>query len=173
MTNTTDIIESLFETITPPQLGPARRPEAIPLNEIENKMAKVLANAKLLESDAQKVRCACLLWHDHLEESHEISQDLHDADGCFLHAIMHRREPDYPNSKYWFNRTEDHPAYSGIHECVVAISDNFDLFKKTATWNSLEMVDAVSRAIPNTEEYSLLQQIQQIEFKVLVRRFSQ
>src|SRR5262249_17485377 len=44
---------------------------------------------------------ACLaglwLYHDFLDESHAISQDLSSAEGSYWHAIMHRREPDYWN----------------------------------------------------------------------------
>ena len=43
MANTIEIIGSLFDTITPTLLGPTRRSEALPLNEIENNIAKVLA----------------------------------------------------------------------------------------------------------------------------------
>src|SRR5688500_4990238 len=50
--------------------------------------------------------CMAGLWlyHDFLDESHAISQDLHTVEGSYWHAIMHRREPDAWNSKYWFRR---------------------------------------------------------------------
>jgi hypothetical protein len=38
-------------------------------------------------------------------------------------------------------------------------------------WDSFAMVDAVSRAQPNTPEYTLLQKVQRIEFEVLLERF--
>jgi hypothetical protein len=57
---------------------------------------------------------ACLsgLWllHGFLDESHRISQELNDPTGSFWHAIMHRREPDPSNSKYWWRRVGDHPV---------------------------------------------------------------
>src|SRR5208282_3154263 len=39
------------------------------------------------------------LWHDGLDESHRISQGLSSPAGSFWHAIMHRREGDFSNSK--------------------------------------------------------------------------
>ncbi len=56
--------------------------------------------------------CAAGLWlyHDYLDESHTISQELHDAEGSFWHAIMHRREPDPGNSKYWWRQVGVHPV---------------------------------------------------------------
>lgn len=57
---------------------------------------------------------ACLsglwLYHDGLDESHAISQDLESAEGSFWHAIMHRREPDAWNSKYWWRKVGSHPV---------------------------------------------------------------
>lgn len=54
------------------------------------------------------------LYVDELDRSHTISQGLHDATGSFWHGIMHRREGDFGNSHYWFNRTGHHPAMDAI-----------------------------------------------------------
>lgn len=60
------------------------------------------------------------LWllHDFLTESHELSQEIHTRTGSFWHAIMHRREQDFGNSKYWWNRTGDHEAFATLHEAA-------------------------------------------------------
>ncbi|HUB26888.1 MAG TPA: hypothetical protein VL992_15795 [Tepidisphaeraceae bacterium] len=54
------------------------------------------------------------LWHDGLEECHSIVQNLPQATGSFWHAIMHRREGDFSNSKYWYARAGNHPALAII-----------------------------------------------------------
>src|SRR5688572_23215464 len=54
------------------------------------------------------------LWHDFLDESHAISQVITSATGSFWHAIMHRREGDFSNAKYWYARCRNHPALSEI-----------------------------------------------------------
>lgn len=60
------------------------------------------------------------LWqvHDLLDESHQCVQQIEgegrDRNGDYWHAIMHRREPDYSNSKYWFRRVGSHPVFASL-----------------------------------------------------------
>jgi len=60
--------------------------------------------------DASAMLAGLWLWHDWLDSSHRISQDLHSASGSFWHAIMHRREGDFSNAKYWYARCSNHPV---------------------------------------------------------------
>lgn len=55
-----------------------------------------------------------LLFADCLEESHHISQSIASSTGSYWHGIMHRREPDYSNSRYWFNRVGRHEAFDAV-----------------------------------------------------------
>ncbi|MEX0745132.1 MAG: hypothetical protein WD118_05980 [Phycisphaeraceae bacterium] len=54
------------------------------------------------------------LYVDDLDRSHAASQQIDTPTGSFWHAIMHRREGDFSNSKYWFRRTGKHPVMSRI-----------------------------------------------------------
>lgn len=65
------------------------------------------------------------LYYDFLDESHGISQELENPDGNFWHAIMHRREPDAANSKYWWRRVGPHPVLDLIREQAPAIGYTF------------------------------------------------
>ena len=63
------------------------------------------------EQDASAMLGGLWLWHDALQECHEIVQDLIGPTGSFWHAIMHRREGDFSNAKYWYARCADHRAF--------------------------------------------------------------
>ncbi|REJ89670.1 MAG: hypothetical protein DWQ34_19310 [Planctomycetota bacterium] len=75
--------------------------------------------------DAVALRAGLLQMHDLLEASHAESQSvegegLHRA-GDYWHAIMHRREPDYGNSKYWFRRVDRHPLFPELADRAAAL----------------------------------------------------
>ena len=60
--------------------------------------------------------CRAGLWlaFDFFEESHAISQDLDTVEGSYWHGILHRREPDAANAKYWFRRAGRHPIFAEL-----------------------------------------------------------
>ncbi len=57
---------------------------------------------------------AVWLYVDDLDRSHRASQSLDTPTGSFWHAIMHRREGDFSNAKYWYRKVGHHPAMSRI-----------------------------------------------------------
>ena len=95
-------IKDLFYTNSLPSLGSERRDDSLDLAKCEGLIENAI---EFSGTELQAlIRSALLLWHDHLEASHEISQCLNSKDGSFLHALMHRRESDFPNAKYWINQ---------------------------------------------------------------------
>jgi len=49
---------------------------------------------------ADACRAGLWLYHNFLDEAHEIAQELHTPTGSYWHALMHRREPDFSNPMY-------------------------------------------------------------------------
>ena len=156
-----------------PALGPEQRASAKPIAAL----GQAVDALGLSPSVAILARSAALLWHDHLDASHDISQDLPSADGSFLHGIMHRREPDYPNAKYWFRRAGDHPCYPALAGQVAAylgVTGNEALAKRLVPggqWDPFAFVDAVEAAMQNGQHVDALQNVQRLEFESLAASF--
>ena len=170
-----DELRKLIATAEPPHLGPQTRlpTESIPvLNQKLNPLLRSLPS-----ETQQAVRSAALLWHDHLDASHTLSQHLDGANGSFLHGIMHRREPDYGNAKYWFRRVGQHPAYPELAQRVAAVLKSKaegELERQLiprGEWDAFGFVDACEDAVnrPVTDSRNqLLRSIQAAEFEVLL-----
>ena len=62
------------------------------------------------------VKAGLHLFNDDIEGCHKIAQGNTSSEGSYWHAILHRREPDYSNSKYWYRRVANHPIYSKIQK---------------------------------------------------------
>src|SRR6058998_1143099 len=145
-------LKSLIATPSLPALGPTARAGRLPLIELNQKIDRLFTDTKLIAALMPSVRSAALLWHDYLDESHTISQNIPGADGSFLHGIMHRREPDYANAKYWFHRVGKHRSFSDIAKQVTRLlktKRETELAAKLATrgdWDPFAFVEACRQA---------------------------
>jgi hypothetical protein len=170
----------LMSTPEPPELGPGPRAGVLPLEALNEKLDDFLAQPVLPRPVHQPIRSAVLLWHDHLDASHRLSQDLHTADGSFLHGIMHRREPDYGNAKYWFHRVGRHPVFSELAQKAAALLDSrgeTTLQREVlpdGKWDPFAFVDACEKISRHASQprTDLLRSIQALEFELLLARLT-
>ena len=127
------------------------------------------------------IKSGLLLWNDALDESHNISQGLANQTGSYWHGIMHRREPDYSNAKYWFGRVGTHPIFPQVRERALAIlsetpdpSDALAHMAQTieteAQWDAYQFIDWCQAAEDGTDAdvTRFLQQVQAEEIKLLL-----
>jgi hypothetical protein len=59
------------------------------------------------------------LWYDgrgDWEQAHNLAQDVHSADGSWIHAYLHRKEGDLSNAAYWYRRAERPVAKGSLDE---------------------------------------------------------
>jgi len=166
----------LLDTPEPAALGPTRRPGTLAETELDAALKPMLARAKIPAGNGQLICALFLLWHDHLDSSHHIAQGIETADGSFIHAIMHRREPDAGNSKYWWRRVGAHPAFPGIaSRAGVLLSQRGakSLVTKLmphGKWDANAFVEACDAALslPDADpQVKLLRELQRIETEVL------
>jgi hypothetical protein len=117
----------------------------------------VLTSPPRSRGDAEALLAGLWLWHDFLDESHAISQSLHTPTGSFWHAIMHRREGDFSNAKYWYARCRNHRVLAEIAA------------RAAGQWDPNAFVDLVERVHerPDDPEHARAVQLQRIEWEAL------
>lgn len=165
-------LRALWERSDRSALGPQRRPGAQDLKEIRSAFRTWVESAVVSRSLLGLLESAVLLRHDHLDASHTLSQSIGSAEGSFLHGIMHRREPDYSNAKYWFHRVGDHPIFPDLREAALNLGlDATDPMVSGSEWDPDAFVDAVEKVLrrqPDPERLALLESIQEAELDLLV-----
>jgi hypothetical protein len=173
--------QALLQTDELPSLGPQKRLSRKSILDLDKAFTVFFRSNKLPQENQQLVRALVLLWNDHLEESHRIAQEIETPDGAFIHGIMHRREPDYGNAKYWFHRVGDHPTFPTLAERAVEAART-EADKKVVTrivgdlespeWDPIAFVDACERASSTAPlDKAFLQRLQEIEAQVLLLHF--
>jgi hypothetical protein len=120
--------------------------------------------------------CLAGVWllHDFLDESHTISQGVDTQTGSFWHAIMHRREGDFSNAKYWFRRVGQHPVYEllGAAAAEIMAESGGDAATKGLTnngvWDPHVFVDLCQAAQRDASLRDFCRDMQQAEWELLV-----
>jgi len=114
------------------------------------------------------------LLYDFLDESHQISQQVDTPLGSFWHGIMHRREGDFSNAKYWFRRVGRHEVLDRLGQRAAELAATHGeeragktLFKGGA-WDPFAFVDLCESAVRSqSREAELCRDIQKAECELL------
>ena len=173
-------LASLMSRDQLPSLGPEIRAGVQAETQIRDAVRQWSVKQQLPGESSELIQCVALLWHDHLEAAHQIAQSIGTPDGSWLHGIMHRREPDYWNAKYWFRRAGQHPAYATLADQAGPLLDQggqpdlAERLVKSGSWDPFAFVDAVEEALGpegNDRIRECLQQVQAVELEAAARYF--
>jgi hypothetical protein len=157
------------------ELGPLRPDE--PLRPVLQALTPEAIVAPHPLGDRQMaLACHAGLWlrHDFLDESHAISQRIETPTGSYWHGIMHRREGDFDNAKYWFRRVGRHPVYEplGAEACELATRsdarEQAEPLADESQWDPFHFIDLCQRAAGRSSALSrLCREIQRREWCLL------
>jgi hypothetical protein len=88
------------------------------------------------------------LYFSCLDESHELSQSIHTAEGAYWHGVMHRQEPDPDNARYWFRQVASHPIFAELGATAASIEERFPDagLSLGGRWDPVRFVEICERA---------------------------
>lgn len=131
------------------------------------------------------LKAGLYLLNDFFNDSHECSQSLEGIGGHhtgdYWHAILHRREPDYGNAKYWFRHVGRHPSFADLATTAQArlksttgpVSDTLQRWQgrllPQGTWDPFAFVDLCQAAANDVELRRWCEQVQYDEMLLLLQ----
>ena len=168
-------VESLVDPSQLAELGPGR-----PRHELRDQLASLTVSSLFdgKEIINQTMAQCCLagiwLWSDFLDESHQISQGIDSSEGSYWHGIMHRREPDYSNAKYWFRRVGEHPVFESLGRGAKDLAQDGNatqvgrIIQEQTSWDPFVFVDLCQRTCGDgsTDEL-LIRRVARLEWQLL------
>lgn len=104
------------------ELGPGR-PNLPVRSQLDALTPEALLQPRAVADRDMASACCAALWlyHDFFDESHRLSQEIETPTGSYWHGILHRREPDADNAKYWFRRVGQHPVFAPLQEAAAEL----------------------------------------------------
>ena len=132
------LLDNLLATLTQRDPLPLLVPERVWDNSLTAKIDKLTA--------APLIKAGLHILNDDIHKCHIIAQEHENSDSNYWHAILHRREPDYWNSKYWYKRVGDHPV---IH----------NMQKEKPGWDPFNFVDQCEKFNKAQERQIQLQEM--------------
>jgi hypothetical protein len=101
------------------------------------------------DRNGELLRAGALWLYGFLDESHSIAQGIDSAEGSYWHALVHRSEGDFSNSKYWYRRVGRHAIFPTLlgaaRQLEVNSSSTLAPILELSDWDPFLLVDGWSR----------------------------
>ncbi len=161
---------------------PANGPRAPWLRGIIERMQ--IPGATQSPTNLAALKAGLFLLGDFFDDSHACSQSIEGLGahhtGDYWHAILHRREPDYGNAKYWFRHVGRHPVFTDLAPSIArqlsaatgslaATLERWrDRLVSRGHWDPLAFVDLCAAAETDAELNEWCMQVQFEEMLLLL-----
>ena len=168
-------VATLLEGAKCNELGPGTPDDAL-RSSLKGLTPETIAAPHPLQDKDMALACIAGLWlrRDFLDESHRVSQDIENPTGSYWHGIMHRREGDFGNAKYWFRRVGKHPVFEPLAIAASQLAAEAQAHPTAGylveqkDWDPLAFVDLCQRALDgNSPVGKLCMMVQRREWELL------
>ncbi|MBC8158347.1 MAG: hypothetical protein ISR44_07990 [Rhodospirillales bacterium] len=159
----------------PPMPLDAGAPNSQMADRLRGLTADGLFPGQTINDPDMAAACLAAMWlrHGFLDDAHTLCQAIHTPTGSYWHGIMHRREGDYSNAKYWFRRVGDHPVFATLGAAardIAALGDGPAARTMAAqdAWDPFYFIDMCEIAVGAGKPDDLLwRQVQRAEWEIL------
>jgi hypothetical protein len=154
--------EDLLLRLRPTEPG---SPDA--LRSIRNAEEKDLTGGAVLADVTypKLIRAGLLYAYDGIDESHRIIQEIGSTQASYWHGMIHRREGDFENARYWFRRTGKLGVFPEMHARAAEVSS---LMGRQENWDPYILVGQCEQArFGGDVNQKELVALQKIEFQVM------
>jgi hypothetical protein len=119
---------------------------------------------KTAAPEAALIRAGLFYAVDALDPAHRIFQDEKSDLGSYWHGMMHRREADFDNARYWFRRSGRLPFFPKLHR---AAGEEWSLANRQPDWDPYLFTGECEQARFGAETGAELAPVQRAEFHAI------
>jgi hypothetical protein len=103
-------------------------------------------------------------FHNGLQDSHKAFADDAGVTAAYWHGMVHRREGDFENARYWMRRAGEHPAFQ---EAQGRSSDASPHMARQTNWDPFLFIHLCEQFKYGASEYrNEIAHLQRVEFAV-------